>query len=57
MDNIGQVRERQKAKWDDSRDECREYNLINAKEIRAIEDDEVLVVSLSGPNNLEAVKR
>lgn len=42
---IGKVRERQRKEFDDTTDQYREYNLINASEIRTIASDEVLVVS------------
>lgn len=42
---IGKVRERQKLRWDEPRDEYREYNLLNANEIRTIGDYEALIVS------------
>lgn len=42
---IGKVRERQRKELDDPSSEYREYNLINAAEVRTIEADEALIVS------------
>lgn len=42
---IGHVRERQKKDLDDTTDQYREYNLLNASEVRTIKEDEVLIVS------------
>lgn len=42
---IGKVRERQKRNLEDLTSEYREYNLINASEVRTISEDEALLVS------------
>ena len=42
---IGRVRERQKKDFDDPTDQYREYNLLNASEVRTIASDETLIVS------------
>ncbi len=42
---IGKVRERSRKEFGDKSNQYREYNLINASEIRTIASDEVLVVS------------
>ena len=42
---IGRVRERQKKEFDDPTDQYREYNLLNASEVRTISSDETLIVS------------
>ncbi len=42
---VGKVRERQKRDFEDTTDQYREYNLINASEIRMIAEDEALIVS------------
>ncbi|MCU7889902.1 MAG: type IV secretory system conjugative DNA transfer family protein [Candidatus Thiodiazotropha sp. (ex Lucinoma aequizonata)] len=42
---IGRVRERQKKEFDDPTDQYREYNLLNASEVRTIASDETLIVS------------
>ncbi len=42
---VGKVRERQKRDFDDTTDQYREYNLINASEVRMIAEDEALIVS------------
>ncbi len=42
---IGKVRERQRKEIDDTTDQYREYNLMNASEIRTIQSDQALVVS------------
>ncbi len=49
---IGKVRERQRKEIDDTTDQYREFNLINAAEIRMIEENEALIVS----GNKQAVK-
>ena len=41
----GRVRERQKKEFTDPTDQYREYNLINANEVRTIDKDETLIVS------------
>lgn len=48
----GKVRERQKKDFDDTTEQYREYNLINASEVRMIEKDETLIVS----GNQQAIK-
>lgn len=53
FENIaGKVRERQKKSFDATNEEYREYNLINASEVRMITKDEALIVS----GNQQAVK-
>jgi len=42
---IGKVRERQRKEIDDTTDQYREYNLMNASEIRTIQSDQALIVS------------
>ena len=42
---IGKVRERQKKEFDDPTDQYREYNLLNASEVRTISSNETLIVS------------
>lgn len=48
----GRVRERQKKDFDDATDQYREYNLMNAGEVRMIPKDEALIVS----SNQQAIK-
>lgn len=42
---IGRVKERQKKDFGDTTDQYREYNLMNANEVRTIQDDQALIVS------------
>ncbi len=49
---IGKVRERQKREIDDPTDQYREFNLMNAAEVRMIGSDQALIVS----GNRQAVK-
>lgn len=42
---IGKVKERQKKDLTDTTDQYREYNLMNANDVRTIQDDQALIVS------------